>query len=239
MSNSWFRFKQFTIQQNNTSMKVCTDSCLFGAWSALKINNTKNILDIGTGTGLLAMMLAQKSGARIDAIESDPEAVQQARENITAGPWSERMRILESDVRKHPFESVYDFIISNPPFFESDLRSPEKKKNMAKHDESLTLEQLIGIIRSCLNPQGSFSILLPFHRTDYFERLALVNAFFLIEKLTIRQTPDHVPFRSFCLFGNANPGKLLQNELSIKDESRNYSTAFRDLMNEYYLESHW
>ena len=234
MSNSWFRFKQFTIQQHSTSMKVCTDSCLLGAWTAMRIKNVNHILDIGTGTGLLALMLAQKTGARIDAIESDPEAVQQAKQNITDAPWTDRIRILEADVRTHRFETVYDFIITNPPFFESDLRSPEKKKNMAKHDESLTLEQLIGSIRSCLDPKGSFSILLPFHRTDFFERLAVANGFFLMEKLTVRQTTHHAPFRSIGLYGTTEPGKLLQSEMPIKDESGKYSAAFRELMNEYY-----
>ena len=143
MRYSYFRFKQFVIHQERSSMKVCTDSCILGAWTAVQLKNVKTILDIGTGTGLLPLMLAQKSESIIDAIESDRESAGQARENVQLTPWSDRIHIIEGDVREFIGEDRYDWIITNPPFFESDLRSPERKKNEAKHDESLTLGQLI------------------------------------------------------------------------------------------------
>ncbi|HCL83101.1 MAG TPA: tRNA methyltransferase, partial [Chitinophagaceae bacterium] len=129
MSNSFFRFKKFTIQQDRCAMKVCTDSCILGAWTAGRLQGAARVLDIGTGTGLLPLMLAQKTGATLDTIESDPEAVVQAGENIRQSPWAGRIRLLAGDVRTYPFTSFYDFIIANPPFFESDLRSPVDKKN--------------------------------------------------------------------------------------------------------------
>jgi tRNA1Val (adenine37-N6)-methyltransferase len=216
-------------------MKVCTDSCILGAWTALRLGGVKKVLDIGTGTGLLPLMLAQKSGVILDTIESDPESAGQAEENIKQSPWSDRIRLIEGDVRRFSFEDKYDFIITNPPFYESGLRSPVDKKNRAKHDESLTLEDLMMIIRSCLYSDAVFSILLPFHRTEYFEKLASDNGFLLQEKLIIRQTPQHVPFRTICLYGNKKPESLPVEELIIKDDHGRNSFKFKELMEDYYL----
>jgi len=235
MPNTYFRFKQFIIQQDRCTMKVCTDSCILGAWTVLRLDGVKKILDIGTGTGLLPLMLAQKSEARLDTIESDPESAGQAAENIIQSPWPDRIRLIEGDVRRFSFEDDYDFIITNPPFYESGLRSPTVKKNRAKHDESLTLETLMTVIKSCLRTDGAFSILLPYQRTEYFEKLAGDNGFFVKEKLIICQTPRHAPFRSICIYGNKKPASLDVEELIIKDDHGLNSFEFNDLMKDYYL----
>ncbi len=257
MPNSYFRFKQFIIHQDRCAMKVCTDSCILGAWTALRLNLVKNlmdkavknqsgngvktllegrvqkILDIGSGTALLSLMLAQKTNARIDTIECDRETCLQAGENIKLSPWAERIQLFEGDVREYIFPSAYDFIITNPPFFESDLRSPEQKKNMAKHNESLTFEKLMGLIRTNLQPDGAFSILLPFHRNEYFKRLAGENGFFLQEELIVKQTLAHDPFRSILLFSKNLSTKIISEELTIKKEGK-YSLEFKVLMQDYY-----
>lgn len=215
-------------------MKICTDSCILGAWTANHLYGTKNILDIGTGTGLLSLMLAQKFDGLIDSIELDPESAAQAKENIITSPWPQRIRLLEGDIRNYPSPTDYDFIITNPPFYESDLRSPTEKKNKAKHNESLTLYELLIAIRTHLKSTGAFSILLPFHRSDYFEKLAVSKGFFLREKLTVRQTPAHAPFRSIFLFSFQNPDILVSNELTIKNEKGSYNLEFTELMADYY-----
>jgi tRNA1Val (adenine37-N6)-methyltransferase len=215
-------------------MKVCTDSCILGAWTAKRLHEAKRILDIGTGTGLLPIMLAQNSNATIGCIELDHDSFKQAEENIQQSPWSERIYIIEGDARHYSFQTKYDFIIANPPFYESDLRSPEQKKNKARHEETLTLDELISVISSCLLNDGSFSILLPFHRSDYFEKLASLNGFFLREKLTVRQTPGHPAFRSIALYGTKKPEEVILNELIIKNEEGKNSSAFAELMNDYY-----
>src|SRR5271154_3865208 len=125
MPNSYFRFKQFIVRQDRSAMKVCTDSCILGAWSATRLHDAKKILDIGSGTGLLPLMLAQYSHSEIDGIELDHESYKQAEENINESPWSDRLQIMEGDARYYPYKEKYDFIISNPPFFESDLQSPD------------------------------------------------------------------------------------------------------------------
>jgi tRNA1Val (adenine37-N6)-methyltransferase len=234
MSNPYFRFKQFVVQQDRCAMKVCTDSCILGAWTAQRLSGVNKILDIGTGTGLLPLMLAQKSGAYIETIETDPESAAQARENMRQSPWADRIRLIEGDVRLYAFQSMYDFIITNPPFYESDLPSPEQKKNKARHGDSLQLDELILILRSRLKQNGMFSILLPFHRKNYFEELALANGFFLYEQLTIRQTPAHAPFRSISLFGFQKPESMMVDEWAIKTEEEIYRPQFRELMEEYY-----
>ena len=215
-------------------MKVCTDACLLGAWTAVRIKNEKKILDIGAGTGLLSLMLAQKTEALIDAIELDSDAAAQAKENILQSPWSARIQISEADIRTTALPADYDFIISNPPFYETDLRSPESKKNKAKHNESLTLEELIDAIRKHLKKSGSFSILLPFFRHEYFETLAAAHGFFLIEKLSVLQTPKHDPFRSIGLFSYQKPEKIIDQELIIKNEDGKYSPEFYGLLKDYY-----
>jgi tRNA1Val (adenine37-N6)-methyltransferase len=234
MPNPYFRFKKFTIQQDRCAMKVCTDACILGAWSSERLNGVKKILDIGTGTGLLSLMMAQKSDAMIDAIEWDPESCKQAMDNIQNSPWQDRIRLLEGDARSYRYPGTYDYIICNPPFFESGLRSPDPKKNNAKHDESMKLDELIDLIKLNLSLHGVFSILLPFYRTEYFEDLAALNGFYLLEKLIVRQTPVHPPFRSICLFGFEGNVQVHRSELTIKNQEGKYTEEFGRLLGDYY-----
>ena len=235
MSNHYFRFRQFTIQQERCSMKVCTDSCILGAWTATRLKGSESVLDIGAGSGLLTLMLAQKNQARFDAIELDQNAFEQATENIKQTPWSNAIQLIKGDVRRHPFTHPYDFIITNPPFFESDLRSPAPEKNKARHDDALTFEELISVIPPLLKPGGAFSILLPFHRPNYFVKLASAKGFFLQEKLLIRQSPAHESFRSVLLFSATKSAAVFIQELAIRDENGRETADLLRLLKDYYL----
>jgi tRNA1Val (adenine37-N6)-methyltransferase len=235
MSNPYFQFRQFTIKQDRCTMKVCTDSCILGAWTARRLNGSGQVLDIGSGTGLLSLMLAQKNRAGFDAIDLDPEACGQATENVAESPWSSNIHVINADARHYRFSRNYDFIIANPPFFESDLPSPSPEKNKARHADTLSLEELISVIHHNLQKQGAFSILLPFHRTDYFEKLALDKGFSLREKLMIRQTPGHRPFRSILLFARRPAKQIPTQELIIRDEEGNESPGLLELLADYYL----
>src|SRR4051812_16807279 len=234
MPNFYFRFKGFVIHQDKSAMKVCTDSCILGAWTTVHLKDVKKMLDIGAGTGLLSLMLAQKNAGVIDSIELDPESAAQAMENIMSSPWSNRIRVLQGDVLNYALPNDYDFIITNPPFFESDLRSPVDKNNKAKHNETLSLDKLIVVIQRHLKITGLFSILLPYHRSEYFENLATTRGFFLHEKLVVRQTGTHPPFRSICLFGFQKPENTILKELIIKNEKGKYTVDFANLMSDYY-----
>ncbi|MFI5152541.1 MAG: tRNA1(Val) (adenine(37)-N6)-methyltransferase, partial [Chitinophagales bacterium] len=130
MSNSYFQFKQFRIQQDRCAMKVCTDACILGAWFAEKIPSYSTVLDIGSGTGLLMLMLAQKNKSEIDGIEVDLNTYKQLKENIDQSPWKDQLRVFPGDIRSFSFSGKYDFIISNPPFYEKDLRSDSSARNL-------------------------------------------------------------------------------------------------------------
>jgi tRNA1Val (adenine37-N6)-methyltransferase len=219
-------------------MKVCTDSCLFGAWVTDKMERrcieAKHILDIGAGTGLLTLMVAQKFSGTIDAIEINENSYLQTKENFIKSPWSERLRIFHGDIKNWNSSVKYDFIICNPPFFENDLISPDQHKNQAKHRASLSLEALLQSIKINLAMHGNFALLLPYHRIQYFKDLAREKDFYLSEELLVKQTPDHSCFRGMLLF-ETKPSSSFSNELIIKDKDGNYTQSFQFLLRDYYL----
>lgn len=217
-------------------MKVCTDACVFGAWIAnYELSNFK-CLDIGTGTGLLALMYAQKNeNALIDAVEIDGEAFEQAKQNLLNSRWNERLQVFNADIKNFAPDRKYDLIISNPPFYEDDLLPIEKGKNVAKHAAALRFKELIFCIKNFLKQDGHFAILIPFNRLDYFITLAEENSFFLKEKLLIRQTPKHNFFRGIVLFSNKK-NEVRMNELTIKNENGRYTDEFIELLKDYYLD---
>lgn len=192
----------------------------------------KRVLDIGAGTGLLSLMLAQKSSAVIDAIEINTDAALQAAENFNTSPWSERLAVHHQPIQTW-METNYDLIISNPPFFEQDLKSPNTERNLALHDTGLTLEMLWLQVVRCLHTTGQFAILLPAHRLADCISLATKHAFYLWEEVLVHQTEKHSPFRVMLWFGRtANETK--QSSMVIK-ENGEYTERFRELLKDYYL----
>lgn len=238
MSNSYFQFKQFTVHQDRCAMKVTTDSCLFGAWVAEELASEKtgqtSLIDIGAGTGLLSLMTAQKSDAAIDAVEIDNAAYGQAKENISASSWKGRIQLFNSDIKKFNFQKKYDFIISNPPFYENELQSPGKEKNTAHHSADLSLNVLFEIIKNNLSANGSFFLLLPYKREQEINDLLKKNDLYVSKKTLVRQTTNHDYFR-ILLKGNLYNTEKVTNELSIRDTNQEYTTAFIQLLKDYYL----
>lgn len=238
MANNYFSFKQFTVYQENTAMKVCTDACLLGALVAKALSNSpteiESILDIGTGTGLLALMLAQETKASIDAVELNAAAAAQAQQNVLQSPWANRIRVIEKDICDVMPSAPYDFIISNPPFFEQDLKSNDPAKNAAKHDSTLTLDVLVQQINRLLSNSGSAAVLIPYDRTNYFETLLLENNLQLHKKIMVQQTDKHSFFRSILFFGKEQQ-TTEQMTIYITDENRNYSSTFASLLKPFYL----
>lgn len=236
MSNSYFRFKQFTIVQENCAMKTSTDACIFGAWIAERITGHDRVLDIGSGTGLLMMMLAQKSTAIIHGIELNVSCFHQLEQNVSQNNWKHRLRAYQGDIRTFSFDHKYDFIITNPPFYENDLPSNKTENNVAKHSHELTLNELITAIDNNLTKDGAFGILLPFARWDYFDALAVRQNFFLQEKLFIKHSPVHNFSRAILLYNRHKSEKPLSFEMSIySHEDGGYTPAFVDLLKDYYL----
>jgi len=222
-------------------MKVTTDACLFGGSlppAPFQEEGVCSLLDIGTGTGLLALMYAQKDPtAKIDAIEIDKETAEQAKENIEASPWVNRINIINADARNFQFQNKYDLIISNPPFYESELRSSDAQKNIAQHGEELLFKELLNIIKANLKPDGLFYLLLPNKR--------ITEALFLIEKnklnvthmTMVRQSVNHNVFRIIvCGKHSYNDNSdYKKDEIAIWDERQQYTANFKELLKDYYL----
>lgn len=216
-------------------MKVCTDACILGAWFSAKIPQYTTVLDIGSGTGLLMMMLAQRSQAEIHGIEIDLAAYKQLKENTSQNDWKTRLKAFPGDARSFHFPLQYEFIISNPPFFEDDLQSASESEQIAKHSKHLTLDELVQVIGSNLQPHGAFGILLPYHRWEYFNQLATQASFSLTEKLFVRQTPRHPFFRAILHYTRTPDDFSPTFELTIHNGAGGYTPEFVELMKDYYL----
>jgi tRNA1Val (adenine37-N6)-methyltransferase len=238
MPNDYFQFKQFLVRQSQCAMKVCTDACLFGAFAANCLPLTAHrLLDIGTGTGLLALMLAQKNeNVKIDAVEIDEAAAQQAKDNFNNSLWKERLKVYHTPIQQfaNSTQKKFDVIICNPPFFKNDLKSENKQRNLALHSDALSLEELIFAVDVLLKEDGNFFCLLPYHRTKYFEELLLKYKLCVKEKVFIKQTPKHNYFRTiFWIYRFATA--LTESEIIIMNERNEYTKGFREKLCNYYL----
>ncbi|MEQ1553465.1 MAG: methyltransferase, partial [Ferruginibacter sp.] len=234
--NTYFQFKQFTIHQDKCAMKVCTDACLLGAWVANKFyeNNiiANNILDIGCGTGLLSLMLAQKTAACINAIEIDEDAFLQANENIEASVFKNRIKVINTNAVNYNNKEKFDFIICNPPFFENQLKSDDVERNKAMHCTTLSFNELSKTIKNNIANSGKAAILLPYESVIKFEKIINTYNLFIVEQLNINHSPKHPFFRSIILISYTN-NNIVQQEMFIKDNAGIYSDEFTFLLKDY------
>ncbi|MCE7039733.1 tRNA1(Val) (adenine(37)-N6)-methyltransferase [Dyadobacter sp. CY312] len=235
--NSYFQFKQFTIHQDKCAMKVCTDACVLGASSEL--GNSKRILDIGAGTGLLSLMTAQRYPfAHIHAVELDSDAYLQAVDNVAASPFSGQISLFNTAIQEFVPAYQYDSIISNPPFFQSDLLSPDTQKNQAHHSTSLTFNDLLAAIDRLLTDQGQFHILLPKDESELFYQKAKTLGWFMTNNLTLQHNKDKKPFRRIMTFGRSylSENEIDNTVLNIYGENNKvYDPEFVSLMKDFYM----
>lgn len=222
-------------------MKVCTDACLFGAVVADHITGVPagkvfdHCLEIGTGTGLLTLMVAQKNTAlKIDAVEIDAAAAEQAGSNIAASPWAGNIQVFNEDILNFNPPNKYDCIISNPPFFEDDLQSGDKAKNNARHNTSLNLLQLLQVVENHLRPDGFFAVLLPYHRASYFIEESEKKDLHVSNQILVKQTTKHNFFRSILFFKRLKTHTRF-TEIIIKDNGNDYTPIFVSALKDYYL----
>jgi tRNA1Val (adenine37-N6)-methyltransferase len=223
-------------------MKVTTDACLFGAWVAGEDKSeritAKNILDIGSGTGLLSLMYAQKnSSAVIDAIEIDKNAYEQAKENAASSSFAERIHMIYADVKTFSFAHQYDSIISNPPFYEKEIKSANEKKNIAYHHSGLVFEELVNVIKLNLSSTGFFYLLLPFKRNEEIRKVLIKQDLLILKMVFVRQSVKHNYFR-IMLKGKLKNGERSEttlDEISVWNDQQQYTSEFRELLKDYYL----
>jgi len=235
LSNTYFEFKQFTIHQQHCAQKVSTDACILGAWATLA-TSTKTVLDLGTGTGLLALMMAQKSEhIAIHAIDIDPQAVKQARANAAASPWAARIQVFGGDIRSYVFPYAYGLIITNPPFFNNSLLGPDAAKNQARHTLSLSYSDLLESFEKWLLHDGEAAILLPYNEYLEFNTLAERRGFYTYSALLIQHSPNSVIKRVVFMLSRKRVSTANETTLIIKNNDGSYSAAFIQLLQPYYL----
>lgn len=238
MPKDQFRFKQFTISQTGTTLRVCTDSCLFGAWVANSFIKAKNALDIGTGTGLLALMVAQKHfNTSILALEIDEKSAALAKQNFYSSPWLNSLKVENSslqDFSDKTSTNSFDIIFCNPPFFENQLVSSNQTNNLAKHSSQLTRQKLVNAISTLLTEHGSAFVLLPEFEAEDFVKIAKGFGLFLTEQKTVRNKANGAVFRQMMRF-EKNQKELVQSEIVIYESEKVYSQDFVELLKPYYL----
>lgn len=238
MSQNTFAFKQFTIVQDRCAMKVGTDAVLLGAW--VKTYGSRRILDIGTGTGVIALMLAQKSGAEIDAIDIDSDAVTEAKINVANSPWSERVHV--QHISLQDFSKIadhqYDLIVSNPPYFVDSLLSTEANRTAARHTVHLSFEELLKGALKFLSKDGKLCVILPPKEGEQFMVLATASGLFLTRITRVRTTPEKSDKRLLMQFAFSPKPQISDSVLIIEeDPSRrhSYTEQYKELTKEYYL----
>ena len=235
---TFFSFKKFVIHQDRCAMKVCTDSCLFGAWMVEQLKlmqiNIEHALDIGTGTGLLSMMLAQESEGKIIGIDMDSEAVMQARENVTASIFNRRIELLEHRLQDFESPRFFDLVFSNPPFFEGQLISTDKRRNHAMHATELSTEDLLDGMSRWMATEGWGALLLPAYRELEVKKMLFDRNFFIHKEAYVCQTEKHDPFRILWLFSRKVPECYYSECIQIKQDGA-HSSRFKGLLQPYYL----
>lgn len=234
--NSYFQFKQFRIVQERSAMKVGMDGVLLGAWA--KTSGAKRILDIGTGTGLIALMMAQKnSWAQIDAIEIDRDACEEAVLNVQQSDWSDRINLHCQSFQEFmaEAESKYDLIVSNPPFFGNGVKAPDETRAQARHADVLPLDVLISGATKLLNENGRIALVLPVGQLQNVENLANINGLFLARLCRVKPNPVKPDFR--ILVELAKEQVAFQEEtLMIEFEKHHdYTPEYRELTKDFYL----
>ena len=231
-ANTHFSFKKFTIHQDKTAMKVTTDACILGAYT--DVHKAKKILDIGTGTGLLTLMLAQRTEAEIEGIELEEVAYNQAVENINGSIFQDKIKIYHADIQSFEPRNRYDLIVSNPPFFNNHLKAETQSRNNALHTDTLSFEDLLKSVIRLLSPNGTFVVLLPLYESAILEEMAKQLGLFANKKLNIHHREGSKILRIITTFGFTKT-EIQEETLLIKNLDESYSFDFQVLMKDYYL----
>lgn len=229
-----FHFKQFSINHDLCAMKVGTDSVLLGAWA--DCGKARHILDVGTGSGILAIMAAQRNPcARITGLEIDPQAVEQAVQNAATSPWSERIHILHGDIRTWQTEEQFDCILCNPPFYTNGMQSPAALRNQARQTACLSFEDLIRACAKRLTEQGMFHVILPAESCDSFTQLCWENNLHLKTKVWVHTKENKAAKRVLLTYSRERCNFPIGEKLIMKTPDNEATEEYRKLTGDFYL----
>jgi tRNA1Val (adenine37-N6)-methyltransferase len=233
-SGSHFRFKQFTVAHDRTPHKVGTDGVLLGAW--VDVEDTKEILEIGTGSGVIALILAQRTSTKthIDAVELDSDSAEQARENVATSPWPTKVSVHHSSIQFFQSIKKYDLVISNPPFFVDSTRSSESKRTNARHTGELAFDELIDVALKFLNADGRLAIILPTTEAILFIEKAAHKNLYCQKKCEV-QSRTHKPIERILLEFGLKQTPILRDNLIIHGVKEEWSEKYMDLTKDFYL----
>lgn len=233
MRDNSFQFKQFAVAHDKCAMKVNTDGVLLGAWQ--NVNEATRILDIGTGCGVIALMMAQKNHtANIDAIDIDFDAIEQAKENFSNSPWHNRLTAIHCAAQEFAPGKKYDLIISNPPYFIADFQNPDHKKNVARHGVTLNYEDLVKVFVRLLTVNGKALVAIPVFNFSIFESLANGQNLFVTGYTEVVATAGKPPYLALIQLEKSNqiPFKTV---LQIQEANGKFTSAYKDLTKDFYL----
>ena len=234
---SEFNFKQFTIKQDRCAMKIGTDGVLLGAWSPIP-DNCYSVLDIGTGTGIIALMIAQRSNAnQIDALEIDESAYEQATENFENTPWSDRLFCFHAGLDElidEP-EDEYDLIISNPPFYTENFKTENDQRDLARFEDAMPFEMLVEAADLLLSENGIFSVIIPFKEEERFIDLCAEYEFYPVKATRVKGSHKTPIVRSLLAFKRHELSVLVADELVIETSRHQYTDEYIELTKDFYL----
>ena len=233
MSNSYFKFKQFTIEQSDCAMKVGTDGCLLGSW--FNCEESKRILDIGCGTGLIAIMAAQRSNAAITGIEIDCKAAMQARINADNSPWGERIEIINGDLLEYTTGHRFDTIVSNPPYFVNSLKCDDTSRTLARHSDSLDCREFFKKCAELLTGNGCASIVIPCDIMDEWKTAATEQNLYPTRITFIKTTPKKAPKRALIEFRSNAQENCEESTLVLETSPGEYSDDANRILSNFYL----
>ncbi|MGZ9674758.1 tRNA1(Val) (adenine(37)-N6)-methyltransferase [Flavobacterium sp. GNP001] len=235
MSN--FQFKQFAVEQDRCAMKIGTDGVLLGAWTPI-INNPFSILDIGAGTGIIALMLAQRSNAeQIDALEIDEDAYEQATDNFENSPWSDRLFCYHAGLDEfvEEPEDEYDLIVSNPPFYTEDYKTENEQRDLARFADAMPFDELIEAADLLLSENGIFSVIIPYKEEENFIALANEYELYPLKITHVKGTPTTEIKRSLLAFSRKETIDYTVDELIIEIARHIYTPEYIALTKDFYL----
>ena len=236
MSETSFRFRQFTVHQDKCAMKVGTDSVLFGSW--VQPFNANRILDVGTGTGILALMMAQKSEATIDAVDIDESAHSQSCENFKLSPWFQRLHSFHSSFQEFACGKIpesYDLIIANPPYFHQASKPFGESRINARHNDALSFDELVAGVKKLLHPRGRLCVILPCKEGMEFMDKAQREGLFCHELVRVKTKAEKGEKRLIMEFG-LTIGIANESELIIQEEDGSFTNEYVELTKDFYFQ---